>query len=169
MNIRNAFPLPAVYINKYLWDSMKSIDSSLASEYGNVVPFFPLADSRGGDAGWGDKPYVVYDQLMKFRAKPLHTTHKVQLMYFVRGGAVDVLSWTNAIGHILDRQDDSAKDINHYVATTDPDAGIYFHHTKVFQIDASNEERMDLAVRQYYTASMVVECQYHTTKDLGFN
>lgn len=169
MSIQDAFPLPAVYINKYVWHSLKSLDPSLSSEYGSIIPFFPLADARGGDAGWGNKPYVVYDELMRARGKAFYVKHKVQIMYYLRAGAVDNLTWTNAIAHILDRQDASAEDINNYLAANEPDAGIYFHQTKAFQIDVVGEERMDLSVRQYYTSALIVECDYHITKDNGFN
>lgn len=169
MSLRDAFPLPGMYVNKYLWDAMKGVDSSLSSNYGGIMPFFPLADSRGGDSGWDNKPYVVYDELFRFRPRPFYAKHKVQLMYFIRGGAVDVLTWTNAIGQILDRQDAAAQDINNFLAANEPDAGIYFHHVKAFQIDTVGEERMDLAVQQYYTSSMIIECDYHITKNNGFN
>lgn len=166
-DLSTAFPLPAVYVNSYVWEQMKSIDGTLDAQY-DYKPFFPLADSRAGDQGWGDKPYVVYDHLMKFRAKPFYGIHKAQTFYWIRGDASSVLGWSSAISHILDRQDASAQDINNFLSQTDPTAGIYFHQTKVFQVDSANEERMDLSVRQYYTSSMIVECEYHITRDNGF-
>lgn len=167
-DIKLAFPAPSIYLNNYLWNAMKSIDGTLDAQY-DYQPIFPLADSKAGDQGWGNKPYIVYDLLMKFRARPFYGVHKTQVMYWVRGGASDVLGWTNAIAHILDRQDQSALEINQYLAANDQNAGIYFHNIKVFQVDSANEERMDLAVRQYYTASMIIEMNYHITRDNGFN
>lgn len=167
--LKDAFPIPVLHINKYLWNSMKQIDPSLAVQYGTTVPFFPLADSRAGDTGWGTKPYVVYDMLFKLRGKPFYPVKKVQAMYFVRGTAEDVLSWSNAIGHILDREDQSAQDINKYLTANNPTAGIYFHRTRVMQIDMVNDNRQDLSVRQQYTASMIVDFEYHISKDSGFN
>lgn len=167
-DIKLAFPSPAIYVNKYLWNELKSIDSTLDAQY-DYQPFFPLADSKAGDQGWGNKTYVVYDQMFKFRAKPFYGIHKLQIMYWIRGDADEVLGWTNAIAHILDRQDQSARDINVYLRDNDPDAGIYFHDIKTFQVDSANEERMDLAVRQYYTESLIIEMNYHITRDNGYN
>ena len=166
--IKAAFPAPATYVNNYLWSSLKSIDGTLDAQY-DYQPFYPLADSKAGDQGWGNKTYVVYDQLMKFRSKPFYGIHKSQTFYWVRGQADDILGWTTAISHILDRQDQAAKDINSWIAANDPTAGIFFHDVKVFQVDSADEERMDLAVRQYYTASMIIEMHYHITRDNGFN
>jgi len=93
--LKDAFPIPVLHVNKYLWDAMNGIDTTLAAQYGDIVPFFPLADSRAGDAGWGTKPYVVYDSLFKLRGKPFYPVKKLQVMYFVRGSAEDVVTWSN--------------------------------------------------------------------------
>jgi len=167
-SIEQAFPVPAIYLNNYLWSAMTSIDDSLSAQY-TYRPFFPLADSRAGDQGWGDKTYVVYDHMMKFRSDKFYGVHKAQTFYWIRGTASSSLAWTAAISHILDREDVSAQAVNAYTAENDPTAGIYFHGLKVFQVDTANEERMDLSVRQMYTSSMIIESKYHITRDNGFN
>lgn len=163
----DAFPIPVLGLNKYLWHSMCQIDTTLPTQYDGITPFFPLADSRGGDAPWDDKPYIVYDNMFKMRPGSFPHIHRVQAMYFVRGSAKDVVVWTNAISQILDRGDSAAQDANNYLASSDP--GHYFHRFKVFQIDMVSDQRQDLAVRQYYTASMIVEVDYHITNMLGFD
>lgn len=167
--LKDAFPVPVLHVNKYLWDAMTTTDTNLAAQYGNIIPFFPLADSRAGDAGWGTKPYVVYDSLFKLRGKPFYAIKKLQVMYFVRGTAEDVITWSNVIGHILDREDESAQDVNNYLRDNEPDAGIYFHRTRVLQIDMVNDQRQDLSVRQQYTSSMIIDLEYHISKDSGYN
>lgn len=168
-SLSDAFPIPVLNVNKYLWSAMCGIDTTLTTKYAGIVPFFPLADSRAGDAGWGAKPYVVYDFLFKLRGKPFYPVKKVQIMYFVRGTAEDVVTWSNAIGHIMDRDDVSAQAVNEYLAVNDSDAGVYFHRTRVLQVDMVNDSRQDLSVRQQYTSSMMIEMEYHITKDSGFN
>lgn len=165
--IKNAFPVPALPVNAYLWESLKGIDGTLAAQY-SYMPFFPLADAVGGTQGWGSKPYVVYDQLMKFRPKPFYGIHKAQIWYWVRGQADDAIGWSTAIAHILDREDQSARDINVYLRDNAPTTGIYYHNLKVFQIDSAKDERMDLSVKQTYTQSMIIEVTYHITKNNGF-
>lgn len=167
-DIKQAFPVPTLSMNKYVWNSLKSIDTTLSTKYGSIVPFFPLADSRAGDTAWGAKPYVIYDVLFRFRPRTFPIIHKLQSLYYIRGQADDVIGWANAITMILDRGDNSAQDINNYLAENDPNAGVYFHSTKVFQMDPANEWRQDLSVRQYYTEQLMVETDYHITKDQGF-
>lgn len=168
-SLSGAFPIPVINVNKYLWSAMCGIDTSLSTTYNGIVPFFPLADSRAGDAGWGAKPYVVYDFMFKFHNGPFYPVKKVQIMYFIRGTAEDVITWTNAIGTILDREDVAGQAINEYLADNDPNAGVFFHRLRVMQIDMVNDNRQDLTVRQQYTATLVVEMEYHITKDAGFN
>ena len=169
MKLEDAFPIPTTWVNKYVWHALTSIDDTLQSEYGNVVPIFPLSDARGGDAGWDNKPYIVYENLMRFRAKPFYPVHKLQTFYFIRADAKDTLVWSNAILHIMDRQDATAEDVNTFLYENYPQCGIYFHHFKVLQVDTPSEERLDLSARQQYTTSLIIEYEYHINKDQGFN
>ena len=169
MKLIEAFPLPTTYINSYVWAALNLIDDTLQSNYGTIMPIFPLADARGGDAGWDNKPYIIYENLMRFRPKPFYPIHKLQTFYFIRADASDTLVWSNAIIHILDRGDAAAQDINNYLSLNHPTAGIYFHHLKVFQVDTPSDERLDLSLRQQYTTSLIIEYEYHISKDQGFN
>lgn len=164
MSLKDMFPVPIIHLNNYVWDTMKSLDGTLDGVYGGLTPFFPLADSRAGDATWEDKPYVVYDHLFKMGDKRVPAIHKFQGLYFVRGKAEDVIVWTNAIHHILDRGDYAAQDCNAFLASTSPTAGVYFHNIRSMQIDMVKDSRQDLAIRQYYVASMIIDMQYHITK-----
>ena len=162
MSLKSVVPVPVVSVNKYIWDTMKRIDPSLEAEYQGVLPFFPLADSRGGDANWGAKPYIVYDITTRKRQNKFYPKHSVQIYYFVRGQAEDVIVWANTIQHIIDREDDAAKDVNSFMADQHPEeAKVYFHSFNAFMMDQVNDKRMDLAVSQFYTMSMIVETSYH--------
>lgn len=165
MALKDIFPIPVLHVNRYVWNTMKNLDAGLATQYGSLIPFFPLADSRGGDTTWGDKPYVVYDQLFRFGDRRLPIVHKAQALYFVRGKAEDVLVWSNSIQHILDRGDEAAQDCNSFLAATDQNADVFFHSMRGFQIDMVKDTRQDLAVRQYYTVSMIVEFDYHLNRN----
>lgn len=169
MSLADAFPVASKYINEYVWDSLKSIDPSLASDYGDIVPFFPLSDSHADDWPWRDKPYVIYDQMFRLRSTAGYFVHKTQALYSIKGTPTEVLTWTNAISLILDRQDSSAEDINNWMSLKHKDAGVYFHWLRVMQVDKTSENRMDIAVNQQYLSMMVVEFEYHITRDNGFN
>ena len=166
MSLSSFLPVPVISVNRYIWDTMKRIDPALDQEYGGIVPFFPLADSRGGDANWGDKPYIVYDITTRKRQNRFYPKHAIQIYYFIRGQAQDVIVWSNAIQHIIDREDDAAKDVNSFMADKHPDeANVYFHTFNSFMMDQVNDKRMDHAVQQFYTMSMIVEATYHLSSD----
>ena len=168
MTLISEFPLAAPYINKYVWSKMREIDQSL-SDYGNIVPFFPVSDTRADEWPWQTKPYVIYDQLFRLRAKPGYFVKKAQIIYSVKGNPTEVLQWANAIGMILDRQDVTGQEINEWIENNEPSAGIFFHWARVMQIDATNENRMDVSVNQKYLATMIVEVEYHVTKSSKFD
>lgn len=169
MTIKTEFSVPSPYINKYVWASLQSIDPSLAKDYKNIVPFFPVSDTRADEWPWQSKPYVIYDQLFRMRSKPGYFVKKKQLLYVIKGTPSEVLAWTNAIGMIMDRQDAAAQDLNEWLAQNEPDAGVYFHWFKVMQIDAANENRMDMAVNQKYLSTMIIEYEYHVTRPSKFD
>jgi hypothetical protein len=168
MSLKDVLPVPPTYINKYVWDSLKSLDPGL-SNYGNIVPFFPISDARADDWPWQTKPYVIYDQLLRFRSGPLYVVRKSQLLYVVKGTPTEVLAWSNAIGVILDRHDAAGQDVNAWLSQNHPSAGVYFHWFRVMQVDQAAENRMDFAVNQKYLSTMVIEYQYHLTKTGKFD
>lgn len=169
MTLQDAFPVPTTYINKYVWDAMKSLDDSLAGDYKNIVPFFPASDTRSDEWPWKNKPYVIYDQLFRMRRNTRYFDHKIQTLYYIKGAPVDAIVWTNAISHILDREDAVAQDINNWLAANHPDAGVYFHSFKVIQIDQFTDNRMDISLNQQYMATLAVEYEYHLTNQSKFD
>jgi len=165
------FPPPVLGINKYIWGQMCLIDPSLSGQYTldsgkEIMPFFPLADSRGGDSTWGEKPYVVYDQLFKVNGRPLPYIHRAQFVYYIRGQATDNVVWSTAMQHIVDRGDDAAQDCNEFICRENYDQPTSIFYTKLrgFIIDEARDQRIDLQVRQYYTTSLIVEADYRYDK-----
>ena len=169
MSLQDSFPIASTFVNKYLWHSLKRVDSSLGKDYGNIVPFFPISDARSDEWPWSNKPYVIYDQMWKMRSKTSYFIHRTQTIYFVKGNPSEVIPWANAIGVILDRQDATAQDLNNWLSDNHPDAGIYFHRFKVMQVDQTNESRMDISTNQKYISTMAIEYEYHLTKTLDFD
>ncbi len=169
MKLIDSFPIASKYVNGYVWNAMQSIDDSLAKDYQGIVPFFPISDSRADEWPWQSKPYVIYDQMFRSRSRAGYFVHKSHTLYFIKGSPSEVLAWTNAIALILDRQDAAAQDINNWLSTTHPDAGIYFHWFKAMQVDQTAENRTDLSINQKYLSTMVIEFEYHVNKTHGFD
>jgi Cdc6-like AAA superfamily ATPase len=148
---------------------MKSLDDSLEKDYGNIVPFFPISDTRSDEWPWKDKPYVIYDQMFKMRSRAGYFIHRTQALYFIKGTPTEALTWSNVMALIIDRQDSAAQDLNNWLSQNHPDAGVYFHWFKAMQVDQTAENRMDMALNQRYLSTMVVEFEYHITKQTKFD
>lgn len=153
------FTLPVVTVNQYLWHTMKQVDPTLVKQYKNTIPFFPVSDSASGTKSWENKPYVIYDRMLRSTASPFYPTKKEHILYAVKGGEVDSLEWGMAIQYILDRMDDAAQDINDWNRSQASPAAVYFHHLRVFQTDFSNAR--DFSNRPYYITKFIVEAEYH--------
>jgi|AntAceMinimDraft_6_1070360.scaffolds.fasta_scaffold04057_4 hypothetical protein len=164
------FPLPAKTINGYLWKTMKEIEPSLARKYGKTVPFFPVSDSVSGKASWDDKPYVIYDRMLKLKPGPFYVCKKEHLLYYIKGKETDIFEWGLAMQFILDRMDDAAQDVNAWNRLQEVPAKIYFHHLRVYQTDSgdmsSATSTRDFSTRPNYISQFVVEAEYHFTESI---
>jgi hypothetical protein len=107
--------IPSLAVNKYLWHTMKTLEPSLDNQYGNTIPFYPIGDSAAGDEPWDNKPYIVYDRVFRFSSKPFYEHKRESTLYYLKAREIESLTWSAAIQMILDREDDSAKDINAWI------------------------------------------------------
>ena len=158
------FSLPAKTINGYLWSVMKEIEPTFSKQYGQTIPFFPLSDAKSGTKSWENKPYVIYDRMLRTTSNSFYPIKRENLLYYVNGDAKDSLEWGMAIQYILDRMDDAAKDINDWNSNQAEVSGVFFHHLKVFQSDSTNIR--DFSVKQYYITQFIVEAEYHFTDSI---
>ena len=160
----SVFTLPAMTVNKYLWDVMQQVDSTLTKKYGGKTPFFPISDSASGTKSWEDKPYFIYDRILKMTGGPFYPIKKEHILYNLKANDIGTIEWGMAIQYILDRMDDAAQDINDWNRQQNPPANVYFHHLRVFQADNSNIR--DFSNRPYYITEFIVEAVYHFTDSI---
>lgn len=161
------FTVPALTVNGYLWHTMKQFDTTLAKKYGTKIPFFPISDSASGTKSWENKPYIVYDRMMRRTRGPFYPIKNEHTLYYLKGNETQTLEWGAAIQFILDRMDDAAQDINDWNRSQSVPAGVYFHHLKVHQTDSgdmgSSSLTRDFSVRPFYVTKFIVESDYHFT------
>jgi hypothetical protein len=160
----SVFTLPVITINNYLWSTMKQVDTTLNKAYGSKTPFFPISDSASGTKSWENKPYIIYDRMLKITGSPFYPVKKEHILYAVKGNDIDTLEWGMAIQYILDRMDDAAQDINEWNRSQTSQANVYFHHLRVFQTNNSNIR--DFSNRPYYITEFIVEAEYHFTDSI---
>lgn len=160
------FTLPVLTINNYLWDVMKQIDPTLtqAKKYGNRVPFFPMSDATSGTKSWENKPYIIYDRMLRMTGSPFYPIKNEHILYAVKGKEEETFEWSAAIQYILDRMDDAAQDINDWNRSQDTPANVYFHNLRVYQTDSSRSR--DFSNRPYYITEFVVDARYHFTDSI---
>jgi hypothetical protein len=156
------FPYSPKVINNYLWEVMKSVEPALQKEYKDIVPFFPLSDAASGNKSWENKPYVIYDRMMKNTNSPFYPIKNDHILYALKANEIKTIEWGNAIYHILDRQDDIAQDINEWNRNLSVPHKIYFHSLRVFQSDSS--ESRDFSNRPYYITQFIINAEYHITE-----
>jgi hypothetical protein len=108
--------IPSLALNGYLWDTMKRLDSNLSNKYGDEIPFYPIGDSAAGDEPWDSRPYFVYDRVFRFSSKPFYEHKRESTLYYLKARERDSLEWSGVLQLILDREDDSAKDVNAWIS-----------------------------------------------------
>jgi hypothetical protein len=168
------FGVAAIVVNKYLWDTMKKIDPSLSQSknYGQTIPIFPLGDSASGKKSWENKPYFIYDRMFKVMKDPFYPTKCEEIRYHLKAKEADSMYWGSVVQAILDRQDDSAKDINAWIRENggSEEYPIYFHSSRMFQTSSSlatdAENLRDFSARPFYITEFIVDVKYHYTKSI---
>lgn len=158
---------PALAINSYLWDTISTLHPSFVSQYNGIVPIYPVYDSTAGDAKWKDKPYIIYDSLLRVNPSPFYPLRKEQVMYQVKGDINDVIGLRETIINILNRGDDVAREINEYYCSVNPNFETFIDNVRCFQINFTNEETKPSTNKQYFVASIIVEFDYHPTSILN--
>jgi hypothetical protein len=170
----NLIGVPSLAINGFLWDTMKQIDPDIEKRYGSTVPFYPIGDSAAGSEPWDNNPYFVYDRVFRFSGKPFYEHKRESTLYYLKAREVDSLEWAGIIQAILDREDDTAKDINAWIRSQDnavDDYPIFFHNVRIYQSRSSSPSsdgkiREYTTVQPYYITEFMVDTHFHFTKQL---
>lgn len=155
------YKYPPAIINAYLWAQFQANAPEFVAQYNGIVPIFPVRDTFAGSSTWSKKPYIIYDNMARVRTARFYGTKKEQLLYSVRGDIPQIFMLRDLITDVLDRSDDTAKDINAWAGENLDNPLIFFHDFKVFQMSATSEKTSDVSNRQFYTTEMVIEYQYH--------
>lgn len=162
-------------INLYVWEQFR-LDSLTApsasylggfnyAQYGGIRPIFPVSDTRGGDAAWNGKTYIVYDSFItpRKRNKSLYPVKSGQMLYAIRGSLSEIITWRDFIVNVLDREDVAAREVSDYVGESGNTANFRFHTIDAIQqsyIGNTVEPSTNLTS---YTANVIIRYEYHLT------
>jgi hypothetical protein len=168
----SGMPMAVLAVNGYLWDTLNTIDPTLARDYSGTVPIFPIGDPSTGHSSWEGKPYIIYDRMVKFTQSSFYPIKKEHIIYSLKADEINTLEWGSAIQLILDRSDDAAKDINDWIRNNggNTEYPVYFHQMRVYQtrpqMAGSSENVRDFSSRPFYVTDFVIDMEYHGTKSL---
>ena len=141
--------LPPQAINKFL--TAKSVPAG----WTNIIPYFPVHDSTGIDASWEHKPYVVYDWISLRTPTDLYPRKTEQLVYSIRGQIDEIYKIRDDIVGYLDRQDESANELNLWQQEALPtEECVSFHTMRAWQ---SGRVVQPDQTKQFYTLPMIIE------------
>lgn len=183
--------MPTVFINKYIHDKL-----SEAYPGDNTLKFFPSSPTAIDDFTEqfpNGNRFYVYDRMLKMRRSAFpHIKEEQMLIYFYARGPqpiVDVYENTQEIIDLLDRGDESAEEINRWIASSltesylnpgemiyDADTifgnddykefrPVYFHSFKVFQLEET-ADIIDFGTARTWAANkLIIDYKYHIPKD----
>ncbi len=170
---------PILWINTYLQDKLNA-------EFGfnnttSVFPFFPtgpstlelLNNSIVEQAG----VMAVWDRMFRMRRSPFpHIKSEQVLYYFYSTGEqyqLKMIKIQEAILRLLDREDESAEEINSWAAEQDPievdgeliTPNFYFHKFKVYHLEEARDIVDFGTARTYAGNKIIIDYSYHLKED----
>lgn len=173
---------PMLWINKY-------IQEKVGTNTKIGVPFFPTTPSSLEDltSSWivindVNLPYkgvmCTYDRLIKMRRSAFPHIKCEQLLYYfyaTQEGVTDnMIAITEAIYRLLDRGDESAREINNWAMnrqiriddSTVFDNKFYFHDFKIYQLEETRDIIDFGTARTYGGNKIIIDYDYHQSTDL---
>lgn len=174
---------PPILINKYLQQKLG------ASGFG-AVPMFPtypsdfdisqgfsIDDITSGGKFFFDGQAAVYDRMFKFRRKPFPHIKSEQLLYYfyalTEQAVENLIEMTQRIYDLLDREDESAQDLNDWIKSQLNSDGlfvdsgkefypVYFHSIKVYQLEETRDIVDFGTARTFAGNKVIIDYDYHT-------
>jgi hypothetical protein len=169
---------PPTLINYYL---SEKIADSLSSRFASSLRFFPTQPTdiqqltENFPEASGDV-FAVYDRMFKYRRRPFPHIKSEQLLYYfykMAGDPEALIETTQAVYDLLDRGDESAQDINAWIASkADPDTKtitfvgkeflpVYFHNLRVYQLEETRDIIDFGTARTYAGNKVIIDYEYH--------
>lgn len=177
-----AIHYPPILINDYLREKLSEL---LGPDAVSVdVPFFPTSPStieqltQQSTINNTGNLFAVYDRMFKMRRKAFPHIREEQLLYYFY--SLDIPVMVDAVQYIadlLDNGDESAQDINAWIASklnsedlyvkADGSSGtkefksVHFHEFKVFQLEETRDIIDFGTARTYASNKIIIDYRYH--------
>ncbi len=179
---------PAVFINKYL---SEKIGEALPEYFGLPMFFLPSAPTdiealyQGFPQANEDQPFAVYERMFRMRKSSFPHKKDEQILYYLyKNGSLNdeeqaaiLFETTGMIYDLMDRQDESAEEINSWIAQkVDEQPGSEsgtvkfgqkdfvapsFHHSTVYQLEESRDIISFATAKTYFGNKIIINYCYH--------
>lgn len=160
---------PALWVNHYLQDKLQALGFE-------SIPFFPTTPSTINDLTESFPAggiMCTYDRMIRMRRSPFPHVKTEQLLYYfyatAENSVVNMVKVVEKTLRLLDREDESAEEINTWIKskgsilvegeTITPN--FYFHKFKVFQLQETRDIINFGSARTYGGNKMIIEFEYH--------
>jgi hypothetical protein len=176
-----AISYPPVFLNEYL---AEKITGKIPNRFASAMRFFPTlptdidALTEGFPEAASDV-FAVYDRMLKMRQGPFPHIKKEQVIYYFYKTSNDpeaLIETSQIVADLLDRGDESAQEINEWIASKVVDGfvtfgegslarqfkPVFFHYTKVFQLQETRDIIDFGTARTFAGNKIIIDCTYHT-------
>ena len=170
---------PPIFINKYL---AAKVPQALPDYFSSVFRFFPTMPTNIDELTEtfpesATDVFAVYDRMFKMRRKPFPHIKSEQILYYfykVAGDVSGLIYTTQTVYDILDRGNESAEDINAWIATLPRDADknilfdgeaftpVLFHDIKIYQLEETRDIIDFGTARTFAGNKLIIDYDYHT-------
>lgn len=198
-----AIDYPPIFINNYLAEKVPELleeDSARFSPSGFNLRFFPTSPTDIDALTQGfptaqDDVFAVYDRMFKMRRGAFPHIKCEQLLYYfykMSGDPVALIKTSQHIQDLLDRGDESAQEINKWIAGKlageDPNKettvinGVvkptitfgqeefflpFFHEIKIYQLEETRDIIDFGTARTYAGNKIIIDYDWHSTAQRG--
>lgn len=168
-----SFYHPPSFINAYLQSKISS-----DPRFGFSVPFYPTTptDIATLTEQFPDGIGAVYDRMFRLRRSPFPHIKSEQLLYYfykTAGDPAKLIETTQLVQDLLDREDESAQELNSWVAQNaesivDSNGNRllkpYFHRIKIYQLEETRDIIDFGTARTYAGNKLIIDYDWHKSE-----
>jgi hypothetical protein len=175
---------PPIFINAYL---SEKVSGALSDRFSNPLRFFPVGptDIQQLTENFPEASsdvFAVYDRMFKMRRGPFPHIKSEQLLYYfykMAGDPEALIETTELVLDLLDSGDESAQDLNSWIASLPNGTPIneiptktikgkdfflpYFHNMKVYQLEETRDIIDFGTARTYAGNKLIIDYDWHRT------
>lgn len=165
-----------IFINQYL---AEKIPAEIPNRFSGSLLFFPVSptDINALTETFpeaANNVFAVYDRMFRMRHKAFPHIKSEQLLYYfykMAGDPEALIETTQVIYDLLDREDESAEEINEWIRSKTVNGvftvggkdfkPIYFHKFKVYQLQETRDIVNFATARTYAGNKVIIDYDYH--------